>query len=231
MIINKAGILKTTLIDYPGKIASTLFLPGCNLRCPFCHNRELVLGEDDNLLPIDKILKIINKRKNIIQGVCISGGEPLIHNGLPDLIREIRKTGVKIKIDTNGLLPEKLADISPDYVSMDIKTSPLKYNLLLEGIDTGKTEKLLRESVKLIIESGSDHEFRTTLVPGIVDIDDIEIIAEIANGCRRFTLNKYRPQNTLDPSYEEIIPFTEDQYTAFSEAFKKTGIKAVFRGL
>ncbi len=231
MPINKAGFLKTTLIDYPGKIASTLFLPGCNLRCPFCHNRDLVLGGKDNLLPIEEILRFLNKRKNIIQGVCISGGEPLIHNDLPDLIREIRKTGVKIKIDTNGLLPEKLADISPDYISMDIKTSPLKYNLLLEGIEAGKTEKLLRESVKLIIESGVDHEFRTTLVPGIVDIDDIEVIAEIANGCKRFTLNKYRPQNTLDPSYEKIIPFTENQYRSFSEAFEKSGIKAVFRGL
>ena len=231
MPINKAGFLKTTLIDYPGKIASTLFLPGCNLRCPFCHNRDLVLGEEDNLLPIEEILEIINKRKNIIQGVCISGGEPLIHNDLPDLIREIRKIGVKIKIDTNGLLPEKLADISPDYVSMDIKTSPLKYNLLLGSADAGETEKLLRKSAKLIIESGIDHEFRTTLVPGIIDTDDIEVIAEIAIGCRRFTLNKYRPQNTLDPSYEEIIPFTEDKYTSFTEAFEKYGIKAIFRGL
>ncbi|MDX9802155.1 MAG: hypothetical protein RBT69_12560, partial [Spirochaetia bacterium] len=142
----------------------------------------------------------------------------------------IRKTGVKIKIDTNGLLPDQLAEISPDFVSIDIKTSPLKYDLLLEGLQPKDIEKLLRKSVNFILERGIDHELRTTLVPGIVDMDDVKVIADIAKGCRRFSLNKYRPQNTLDPAFAEVLPFTEEEYNSFANAFEKSGIKAVFRG-
>ncbi len=230
MSVTKAGLLKTTLIDYPGKIACSVFLPGCNLRCPFCHNRELVLGTDDSLITLDEILGYISKRKNILQGVCITGGEPLIHTCLPDLVKEIRAMGLKIKIDTNGLLTDKILENSPDYIAMDIKTSPEKYHLLAGSSGKSDMGTIIRESVKTVMKSGINYEFRTTLVPGIVDMDDMEIIADIAKGCMKYTLNRFRPQNTLDSSYSEITPYTEDKYQGLAAVLEKNGIHAVFRG-
>ena len=234
MPIKKAGFLKTTLIDYPGIIACTIFLPGCNLRCPFCHNRDLVdiaNSNDETLLPVDEIISYIYKRKNILQGVCISGGEPFIHEDLNELVKEIRKAGLKIKIDTNGLLPKKLSSCSPDYIAMDIKTAPEKYSLLTGSLPfSDRISENVRESVRLLIKSSIDHEFRTTLVPGIVDESEMEIIADMAKGCRKYTLNRFNPVNTLDSKFTEVIPYTEEKYQALAGILIKKGINAVFRG-
>ncbi len=232
MLITKAALLKTTLIDYPEKIACTIFLPGCNLRCPFCHNRDLVFGEEKNLISIEEIIKYINKRKNILQGVCISGGEPLIYQNLPDLAKEIRKTGIKnIKIDTNGILTERLFDAKPDYIAMDIKTVPEKYNLLTGELNDPDIAGKIRESVKKIMESNISYEFRTTLVPGITSYSDMEAIAYMVKGCMKYTLNKFVRKNTLDKSYSEITPYNKEEYTAFLKIFEKNNIPAFFRGL
>ena len=234
MPIKKAGLLKTTLIDYPGKIASSIFLPGCNMRCPYCHNRDLVLNRDKTLVDIDEILAFLSKRKNIFQGVCISGGEPLIHEDLPALAGKLRALSLKIKLDTNGLLPERIFAVEPDYIAMDIKTSPSKY-CLLAGSETGSLSEsdynsMLRESVTAIIKSGIEHEFRTTLVPGIVTLEDMAEIADIAKGCMKYTLNKFVPENTIDENYRRLTPYSEESYNELSQQLEKKGIKAVFRG-
>ena len=125
------GFQKCTLLDFPGEVAATLFVRGCNFRCPFCHNRELVV-DTDKILPFDteEIFKYLEKRKNVLGGVCITGGEPLLYDELPGVIEKIHKLGLKVKIDTNGSKPGMLAKIKVDCIAMDIKTSFEKYNLM-----------------------------------------------------------------------------------------------------
>ena len=237
MRITKAAFLKTTLIDYPEKIACTIFLPGCNLRCPFCHNKDLVLGNEQDLIPIEEIIKYINKRKNILQGVCISGGEPLIYKELPDLVKEIRSAGVKnIKLDTNGILTERLFDANPDYIAMDIKTAPEKYNTLTDAGnlyppngEPSIAEKV-NNSIKEIMGSNITYEFRTTLVPEIIEYKDMEEIACIVKGCMKYTLNKFSKKNTLDKRYSKIAPYSEKEYGIFLEILERHKIPALFRG-
>ena len=235
MQITKAAFLKTTLIDYPEKIACTIFLPGCNLRCPFCHNKDLVSGDEKNLLPVEEIIQYIHKRKNVLQGVCISGGEPLMYEDLPALAKEIRSVGVKnIKIDTNGILTEKLFDANPDYIAMDIKTVPAKYNLLTGDFYTASDKpdiaEKIKTSIKKIMESNIAYEFRTTLVPGIIDYEDMEEIAFLVKGCKKYTLNKFSKKNTLDKNYAKIKPYSEEEYKTFLEILMRYKIPAFFRG-
>ena len=237
MQITKAAFLKTTLIDYPEKIACTIFLPGCNLRCPFCHNKDIVLGNEEDLLPIEEIIKYINKRKNILQGVCISGGEPLIYKELPDLVKEIRSAGVKnIKLDTNGILTERLFDANPDYIAMDIKTVPEKYNTLT-GTDNPypipdkpSIAEKINNSIKKIMGSNITYEFRTTLAPGIIEHKDMEEIACMVKGCMKYTLNKFSNKNTLDKGYSKIVSYSEKEYKIFLEILERCKIPASFRG-
>ena len=161
-----AGLQKLTLLDFPGRIACTVFLPGCNLRCPFCHNASLVLPQQDSPPPMtaDELLAFLQKRRGRLQGVCITGGEPTLHPDLPDLLRQIHLLGFEVKLDTNGTNPQMLrtilADGLADYVAMDIKNSPARYTETCGGVD--KLDQA-RESAPLLLESGIDDETRTTL--------------------------------------------------------------------
>lgn len=229
-MITRAGFIKTTLINYPGRVASVIFLPGCNLRCPYCHNPELVLNRADDLENIDSVLSYLEKRKNVIEGVCISGGEPLVHGDLGDLVSEIRKMGYLIKLDTNGTFPEKILEIKPDYIAMDIKTSPEKYGLLLPGEEgAGKIlqEKII-SSVEIIKASGISHEFRTTVVPGIVDEDDIRKICTLVKGTELYVLAGYVPGNTLDKGFAEH-PYPLSRLEAMAEIVRDAGIPLKLR--
>ena len=230
MSVTKAGLLKTTLLDYPGKVASTVFLPGCNFRCPYCHNRDLVLNNDYSLIPSEDIIKYINSKKNILEGICITGGEPLIHKDLNMLISRIKDMGLSVKLDTNGSFPEKLPDINVDYIAMDIKTVPEKYSLVAGSIIDRNLSSKITESIDWIKNSGIDHEFRTTLVPGIVDYSDMEKIAELAEGCMRYTLNRFQAVNTLDSEWEKHITYSDEEYKEFVRILEKRNIPAVLRG-
>ncbi len=127
----RIGLVKTSLVDFPAEVAAALFIRGCNLRCPYCHNPELVLGpEPPGLLDPEEVLAFLHRRKNVLGGVCVSGGEPLLHPELPEFLREIRHLGLKVKLDTTGTLPEALGRIEADYIAMDLKTVPEKYGLL-----------------------------------------------------------------------------------------------------
>lgn len=201
------GLQKTTLIDFPGEVASTIFTFGCNLRCPYCHNPEL-LDKSKKPKPIEwiKILKFLEKRKKIIGGVCISGGEPLLHNEINKIIDEIHLLGLKVKIDTNGTFPERLKKINPDYIAMDIKTSLEKYKLL------GYTEKkdlnkLILESIEYIINSNIDHEFRTTAVPYLVEINDINKIANLLKNSKKYVITQFRAKQILETEWQNIKPY------------------------
>ncbi len=227
MSLEKAGFLKTTLLDYPGEIASTIFTPGCNLRCPYCHNPTLISPPyPEDLIDLDDILAHIRKRKNLLGGVCLTGGEPLLHPDLPDLAKAIRKEGLKVKLDTNGTLPDRLEAFPADYVAMDLKSSPAGYALL--GY-TGKGDPAahVRNSMAYLKSAGAagklQYEFRTTFVPGIVNRGDLKDMAEMLRGAVRYVLAPFRPGNTLDPAYAELSPYSDKEMEEFRLYMEEEG--------
>ena len=215
------GFSGTTLIDFPGRIASIVFIGGCNFRCPFCHNPELVLPDMIEYLPEinqDEVIEELKKRKGFIQGVTITGGEPLVWDRLIDFLREIKSLGLEIKIDTNGSFPERLKELKnlADYVAMDIKSSPSKYHLAT-GIDIDLDK--LKESIA-IVKTFRDYEFRTTVVPGFVDQEDIHEIGETIKGAKRYVLQQFKPTKAIDPNTLSIIPYTLERLEEFREIIK-----------
>ena len=173
------GIQKLTLLDYPGKVACTVFLDGCNFRCPYCHNSQLLVGAEP-IMTEDGLLAFLRKRSGILEGVCVTGGEPTIHPQLPDLLRRIRDLGYCVKLDTNGYRPEVLSAVLSeglaDYVAMDIKNGPGIYGetVGLAGPDTAK----IRQSIHLLMTSGIEYELRTTVVK---PLHSAETIADMAS--------------------------------------------------
>ncbi len=176
--MNVQGFQKVTLLDYPGRVACTVFLGGCNLRCPFCHNAGLVRTPTAEADAYPALMDYLSKRKGVLQGVCVTGGEPLLHPDLPDLLRAIKEMDFSVKLDTNGALPRQLSRVLEtgyvDYVAMDIKHAPEAYPKAIGcELDFGP----FAESIRLIRESGLPYEFRTTAVKGIHAIEDFETIA------------------------------------------------------
>lgn len=189
------GFLKSTLLDYPGHLAATIFLGMCNFRCPFCHNGGLVLNPKQlKLIPKDEVLAYLNKRAGILEGVCITGGEPTLSNDLPLLLSEIKSMGYHVKLDTNGSNPKMLESLLKssliDYIAMDIKNSPGKYAATCGLLDIDMNN--IQASVNLIRESGIDYEFRTTIVKELHTFGDIEKIGQWLTGSHRCYLQSYQ---------------------------------------
>ncbi len=166
-----AGLQKMTLLDFPGKVACTLFLQGCNFRCPFCHNSGLLEHGDEPFMAEDAFLQFLEKRKGLLEGVCITGGEPTLQSGLPDLIRGIRKLGFAVKLDTNGSRPDVLRALCDegllDYVAMDVKNAPDRYGQTV-GVDHLPLQKT-EESLRLLLQGNVPFELRTTVVKPLHD--------------------------------------------------------------
>lgn len=184
------GLQKLTLLDFPGHVACTVFLQGCNFRCPFCHNTSLILGTEE--ITQDEILRFLNTRQGLLDGVAITGGEPMLSADLPDFLRKIKALGYKTKVDTNGSFPamlrrlidEKLAD----YVAMDIKNSPEKY------AETAGADGMLdavRESVSILMDGSLPYEFRTTVVDELHEPSDFEAIGKWLAGAQRYFLQGF----------------------------------------
>ena len=210
MVEPSLGLRKTTLVDYPGVVAATVFTAGCNLRCPFCHNPELVTGPPpDDFLPVSQILSFLERRRSVIGGVCITGGEPLLHPWLPDFASRARSLGLKVKLDTNGMLPERIQAVGAHFIAMDIKTAPSRYSLVggdrVEGSDPTAN---LRRSISIIREIAPEYEYRTTVTPRIVSEEDVIAIVALLKPGERFTLAAFRPGNTLDPAFTNELPPT-----------------------
>ena len=187
------GFQKMTMLDFPGYVACTVFTAGCNCRCPFCHNALLVTDiNNDVIYTEDDILAYLNKRKGVIDGICISGGEPLMHDGIGDFIAKVKKLGMLVKIDTNGSFPEKLRELiaggNVDYVAMDIKNSPAKYALTT---DCQVDVEAIKKSVKLLLEGRVGYEFRTTVVKELHTLDDMAEIGEFISGADRYFLQHF----------------------------------------
>lgn len=214
MALQNLGLVKTSLVDYPGLVSATLFTPGCNFRCPYCHNPGLVFNDNsEEYFEIKEIFAFLERRRAILDGVCITGGEPLMHRDIGSLIREIRAMGFKVKIDTNGSFPEVLAALSADYIALDIKTSLSKYAQLLPSslssneIYAAQLAGKIQESITYIRQSGIPHEFRTTVVPRLVTLEDMHEITELIGEGEQLYLNQFRNGRTLSPAYRTIVPY------------------------
>ena len=187
-----AGLQKVTLLDYPGKIACTVFLDGCNMRCPFCHNPDLVLGASSWNLSVSSLLEFLETRKGKLEGVCITGGEPTIHPELPNLLREIQKAGFCVKLDTNGTNPKMLREFLEhglvDYVAMDIKNAPERYADSCGGMDFVKE---IRESAALLMNGTTEYEFRTTVCSPLHGPEEMKKIGQWLAGAKRYYLQQF----------------------------------------
>ncbi|MBN1694264.1 anaerobic ribonucleoside-triphosphate reductase activating protein [candidate division WOR-3 bacterium] len=216
------SFLGTSIIEYPGKIASVVFIGGCNLRCPFCYNLGLVLPELLEKIPDipeNKIIDELKKRKGFIDGVSFTGGEPLLWPGLTDFLKRVKEeVKVDIKIDTNGMLPDGLKGILPfvDYISMDIKSSPKKYPIAT-GNNTG-FEKV--EASIEVIKGTKDYEFRTTMVPGVVDKDDLKKICRKIKKVKKYVLQGFRNTKTLSSEFSGKAPYEREYLIESSRILK-----------
>jgi pyruvate formate lyase activating enzyme len=212
----RPGVLvKTTLVDYPGKVACAVFLRGCNMRCPYCYNAELVSGtvEVENAATAAEIIAHLTKRKDVLTGFVLSGGEPLLSPVAAELASAARGLGYAVKLDTNGTQPEALElflrAVKPDYVALDVKTAPDRYALFSHGKNF---QNELERSIGIIAGLPPDaREFRTVLVPGIVAEDDIQKIARILPKDASWFFAPFKPGGCLDPSYNDITPYTDSQ--------------------
>ncbi|HPX27815.1 MAG TPA: anaerobic ribonucleoside-triphosphate reductase activating protein [Treponemataceae bacterium] len=217
------ALIKTSLVDYPGRVAAALFLQGCNLRCPYCYNTELVTGtpEDYEAVSFKQVIEHLKKRAAVLTGFVISGGEPLLSPCLPRLISEARALGYYIKLDTNGLMFERLERIitdpqlCPDYIALDVKTSPDRY-ADLGGAHSPAGQMSAQNKIKKAIElvsslSADKREFRTVLVPPLVSKPDIDSIAKLLPSDASWYFAQFRNENCLDPSYNDITPYTDEQ--------------------
>lgn len=211
------GLQKTTLLDYPGHVAATVFLGGCNFRCPFCHNRELLGNDAEELFTAEELLAFFKKRASILEGVCITGGEPtLFPDELEALIRELRSYGYLIKLDTNGFRPEVLKRLCGehllDYVAMDIKTCLERYPVLA-GVPSMVTGNI-KESVSFLMNGDISYEFRTTVVRELHTAEDFVKIGAWLKGCSAYYLQNYvESENVLQPGFtscskEELLSFS-----------------------
>jgi len=199
------GFQKFSLSDFPGKISSIVFTRGCNFRCPYCHNPELVEPES-YVSPIAEveIISHLQSRSGRIQGVVVTGGEPTQHEDLPEFLERVRKIGCEVKLDTNGSNPALLERIVSsglaDYIALDVK-APLRLYPSVARVPVN-TADILR-SIRLVIESGIPHEMRTTYLESLLSIDDMREIAEMVKGCRLLVVQSFRPTKALDPAMLE----------------------------
>lgn len=207
-----SGFQKTTLLDYPGKVACTVFLNGCNFRCPFCHNADLVIPESETgIFTENEIFEYLKKRKGILDGVCITGGEPLLNKEISEFMKRIKEMGLLVKLDTNGSFPERLEEIIRagivDYVAMDIKNSFEKYSET-SGL-SNKDLTNIKRSIDLIMEGKTDYEFRTTVVREFHTVEDIKKIAKTISGAKRYFLQAFVDSGHLIGQNLHVVPAEE----------------------
>ena len=193
------GLQKMTLLDYPGKVACTVFLSGCDFRCPFCHNGELVTGTCPPETDDQGLLAFLNRRKGLLDGVCVTGGEPLLRPDLPLLLGEIKELGFRVKVDTNGTHPDRLRRLVEeglvDYVAMDVKNSPERYGETagVYGLELAS----VRDSVSYLLSGAVDYEFRTTVVREFHNRDSFRAIGPWLSGTRRYFLQSFADRDTV----------------------------------
>ena len=224
------GLQKMTLLDYPGKVACTVFLGGCEFRCPFCHNWELIDMSAPAIMDDTELLKFLETRRGLLDGVAFTGGEPLLRKDLPELIRRIRDMGFLIKLDTNGNNPEPLAAVVGegliDYVAMDIKNSPERYGetIGLPGYDISN----VLASAEFLLNGSVEYEFRTTVVKQFHDRESFEKIGEWIKGAEKYYLQVFVDRETVP--YAGLESYTKEEMEEFLNIVKKSVKHAEIRG-
>jgi len=217
------GMQKTSLIDYPDKVSCVVFLGGCNFRCPYCQNPSLVEKHEDlPTLPEDGLFAFLEKRKNVLDGVVITGGEPTIWKDLPAFISRIKKMGLLVKLDTNGSNPMMLETLLKqrlvDFVAMDIKAPLAKYGTATNSpVDTAA----IRRSVKAIRSGGTDYEFRTTVTPKLHTEEDVVAIGKELAGSKKYVLQQFRAISTLDPAFRNEKPYPEERLKSIAKKLER----------
>ncbi len=227
------GFIKTSLLDWDGHVTAVIYLPGCNFRCPFCHNREVVLSSDSmDEVPLEVIEEYYVANSEFLDGIVVTGGEPTVHADLPKLLSRLKALGAKVKLDTNGTNPDMLRDVIGsglvDYVAMDIK-APLdeKYDDLA-GVRVPIDR--IKRSIEVLRGSGVDHEFRTTVVPILLAPTDVERIAAYIGGASKYAIQQFRPGDTLDANLAMVKPYPRGAILAMAENAKRYVRKVVVRG-
>jgi pyruvate formate lyase activating enzyme len=212
-----SGIQKTSLIDFPNRIASVLFTPGCNLRCPFCHNWRIVVDPKPPFLQEEAALKILESRKKFVDAVVVTGGEPTMHKEMPRFLKKLKAKGFSVKLDTNGFYPKVLEECLPhvDYVALDVKTSLEKYPRL-----GAKDVSPLLQTIEILKTGKVEYEFRTTVVPSFVDAEDLPKIAELAKGAKTFAFQQFIPEDTLNKTFQTVKPHPPEHITKFADTLK-----------
>lgn len=230
--MNIYGLNKTTLLDYPGHLAAVIFLGNCNFRCPFCHNKNLVTEvSSKNMLSESDVFNFLEKRKNVLEGVCITGGEPTISKDLFSFIEKIKNLGYLIKLDTNGYRPDILMNLCNnglvDYVAMDIKNSKTKYiqTAGLNSLDLNKIE----DSINFLINGTIDYEFRTTIVKELHQKEDFYEIGKWISNCKAYYLQNYKEtEGVISPGFSS---YSKNEMSAFLEILLPLVPSTTLRGV
>jgi len=226
---------KVTLLDFPGRVASVIFTYGCNLRCPYCHNPELVVEplREDKLVTEDEVIKYLKKRKGKIDGLVITGGEPTVHKDLLDFITNVKSSApwIEIKLDTNGTFPDKVKELVEsgfiDYWAMDVKYEDEIYK---QGFNGGMKVTDIRKSINIIKNSGVEYEFRTTVVKGLHNAKVMRGIGEMIKGSRIYYIQNFRAGKTIDPELNNSNSFSRSELNKFAEIMKLYVDKVIIRG-
>lgn len=225
------GFQKMTMLDYPGKVACIVFTGGCNLRCPFCHNALLVTQVDNVVYDEEEIIEYLKKRKGLLDGICVSGGEPLLQVGLESFLQRVKELGYSVKLDTNGTFPARLKSLVEkglvDYVAMDIKNCKEKYEVTTgtNSFDISKIE----ESVNFLLSGKVDYEFRTTIVDGLHETQDIVKIGEWIKGAKKYFLQNFVDSGNLIGSGLKAVSL--DKLKEFEKIAKSSVEKIALRGV
>ena len=192
MLMKIGGIMNLTLLDYPDKVACTVFTVGCNFRCPFCHNAKLVCGNGGKQITESEVLAFLKKRRGVLEGMCLTGGEPLIQQGVAEFLRNVKDLGYCVKLDTNGAFPDKLRELVEnglvDYVAMDVKNSRERY---AQTVGCNVDIKAIEQSIAYLKSNVVDYEFRTTVTGNLLDAESIAETAEWLSGAKRWYLQKF----------------------------------------
>jgi pyruvate formate lyase activating enzyme len=237
----RGAYIKTSLVDFPGRLAAVLFLPGCNFRCPYCHNADLVrrAGEsvsssdgDDSLRPIEEFYAHLDKRKSVLSGAVVSGGEPLLYPEAAEIAAEIRRRGLMLKLDTNGSFPDRIEMFGADYVALDFKTSPSVYARVAPDIPDASERfvESLRILRRLAAAGKLEFEIRITCAPGIVGSDEIDEMVSYLEPADRVYLQAFRPGGCLDPAWDSVQPYASVDMERFLALVRGRAPRARIRG-
>ena len=215
------GLEKCTLIDYPGKVACMVYTIGCNFRCPYCHNPELVDETVEAMITEKQVLDFLATRRDMLDGVVITGGEPTMHDDLLKFMKKLKDRGFLVKLDSNGTRPTMIQEAIEkklvDYIAMDIKSPMSKYSqTVARPVDT----EAIRKSIAILMASNAAYEFRTTVVKALIAPEDFHEIGREIRGAERYFLQKFVPTKILNPQFRKKVTYSDDEFRSFQEIMK-----------